>query len=68
PFTSIGHRCTIRNSEVEFSLVLDEVEILDLGVRIEGSLLGVSARIVSSSGRPRSNRFMVGDQSLIEIP
>ncbi|MBN1466975.1 glucose-1-phosphate thymidylyltransferase, partial [candidate division KSB1 bacterium] len=68
PFTSIGHRCTIRNSEVEFSLVLDEVEILDVGVRIEGSLLGVSARIVSSSGRPRSNRFMVGDQSLIEIP
>ncbi|MBN1479357.1 glucose-1-phosphate thymidylyltransferase [candidate division KSB1 bacterium] len=67
PFTSIGHNCTIRNSEVEFSIVLDRGEILDVGVRIEGSLLGTSARIVSSIGRPRSNRFVVGDQSLIEI-
>ncbi len=68
PFTSIGDDCIVRNSEVEFSLVLNSVEILDVGVRIEGSLLGTSARIVSSSGRPQSNRFMVGDQSLIEIP
>jgi len=68
PFTSIGDGCTIRNSEVEFSLVLSEVEVLDVGVRIEGSLLGAAARVVSSTGRPRSNRFMVGDQSLIEIP
>lgn len=68
PFTSIGNHCHIRNSEVEFSIVLDHCEILDVGVRIEGSLLGTSARIISSPGRPRSNRFMVGDQSLIEIP
>jgi len=68
PFTSIGKSCTIRNSEVEFSLVLDNVEIIDVGIRIEGSLLGNSARILTSAGRPRSNRFMVGDQSLIVIP
>ena len=68
PFTSIGNHCKVRNSEIEFSIVLDHCEILDVGVRIEGSLLGTSARIISSPGRPRSNRFMVGDQSLIEIP
>ncbi|MDZ7317264.1 MAG: glucose-1-phosphate thymidylyltransferase [candidate division KSB1 bacterium] len=68
PFTSIGHRCRVRNSEIEFSIVLDDCEILDVGIRIEGSLLGTSTRIVSSNSRPRSNRFMVGDQSLIEIP
>jgi len=68
PFTSIGDGCTIRNSEVEFSLILKDVQVLDVGVRIEGSLLGAAARVVSSTGRPRSNRFMVGDQSLIEIP
>lgn len=68
PFTSIGHNCAIRNSEVEFSLVLNACEILDVGIRIEGSLLGSSTKIVSSTGRPRSNRFMIGDQSIIEIP
>ena len=67
PFTSIGDDCTIRNSEVEFSIVMNDVQVLDVNVRIEGSLLGTSARVVSSPGRPRSNRFMVGDQSLIEI-
>lgn len=67
PFTSIGHDCVIRNSEVEFSIVLHECEILDVGVRIEGSLLGTGARVINAKGRPRTHRFMVGDQSLIEI-
>ena len=67
PFTSIGHDCSIKNSEVEFSIIFDECAIQDVGVRIEGSLLGFRARVLSASGRPRSNRFMVGDQSLIEI-
>jgi glucose-1-phosphate thymidylyltransferase len=67
PFTSIGAHCTIRNSEVEFSIVLNDCEILDVTQRIEGSLLGTGARVYSASGRPRSNRFMVGDQSYIEI-
>ena len=68
PFTSIGKACIMRNSEIEFSIVMDECEIQDLDIRIEGSLLGSAARIYRASGRPRSNRFMVGDQSLIEIP
>lgn len=68
PFTSIGKNCHLRNSEIEFSIVMDECEICDVDIRIEGSLLGFAARIYQASGRPRSNRFMVGDQSLIEIP
>ena len=67
PFTSIGDACVIKNSEVEFSIVLEQCEILDVGIRIEGSLLGTAARVVNARGRPRSHRFMVGDQSLIEI-
>lgn len=67
PFTSIGDNCSIRNSEVEFSIVLQQCTILDVGVRIEGSLLGTDSRVVNAQGRPRSNRFMVGDQSLVEI-
>jgi len=67
PFTSIGDDCKIFNSEVEFSIVLNGCEILDVGLRIEGSLLGTHARVVRASGRPRSHRFMIGDQSLIEM-
>jgi glucose-1-phosphate thymidylyltransferase len=67
PFTSIGDNCQIRNSEVEFSIILNQCVILDVGVRIENSLLGVASRVVRAASRPRSNRFMTGDQSLIEI-
>ncbi len=67
PFTSIGDDCHIRNSEVEFSIVLNQCEILDVHMRIEDSLLGFATRVLNASGRPRTNRFMIGDQSLIEI-
>ncbi len=67
PFTSIGDECTIQNSEVEFSIVLNKCEILDVGLRIEGSLLGTSSRVIKADGRPRTHRFMIGDQSLIEV-
>ena len=67
PFTSIGDECTIQNSEVEFSIVLNKCEILEVGVRIEGSLLGANSRVIKADGRPRTHRFMIGDQSLIEV-
>ncbi len=67
PFTSIGDDCIIRKSEVEFSIVLNHCEINDVGVRIESSLLGAGARVVKATTRPKTHRFIVGDQSLIEI-
>lgn len=67
PFTSIGNDCLIKKSEVEFSIVLNQCEINDVRVRIESSLLGHGARIVRATIRPKTHRFMVGDQSLIEM-
>ncbi len=67
PFTSIGKNCIINESEVEFSIILDSCKINDVGVRIENSLLGTGARVVRATSRPQTHRFMVGDQSLIEI-
>lgn len=67
PFTSIGHGTVIRNSEVEYSIVLDECKILSVGIRIEGSILGNDVEIVEANGKPRVHRFMIGDQSRIEV-
>ncbi len=67
PFTSIGHECLITDSEIEFSIILNDCEITNVSVRIEDSLLGTGTKVRSAHGRPRSNRFMVGDQSIIEI-
>jgi glucose-1-phosphate thymidylyltransferase len=67
PFTSIGDRSIIRNSEVEYSILLRDCRVLDVKLRIEGSLLGNEVEIVEASGKPLVHRFMIGDQSRVEV-
>lgn len=67
PFTSIGAATHVANSEVEYSIVLKGCKILDAGMRIEGSLLGNDVEIVRADGKPRVQRFMIGDQSRVEV-
>jgi glucose-1-phosphate thymidylyltransferase len=67
PFTSIGDRTQVKDSEVEYSIVLRDCKIHSVGIRIEGSILGNDVEIVEASGKPRVHRFMIGDQSRVEI-
>lgn len=67
PFTSIGNNTIIRNSEVEYSIVLTECKIIDVKIRIEGSLLGNDVEIVEATSKPHVHRFMIGDQSRVEV-
>ncbi len=67
PFTSIGDNTVIRNAEVEYSIVLRECKISDVKIRIEGSILGNDVEIVDASGKPHVHRFMIGDQSRVEV-
>jgi glucose-1-phosphate thymidylyltransferase len=67
PFTSIHNRCHIRNSEVEFSILLEECKILDVDIRIEHSLLGNDVEIIKAQGKPATHRFLIGDQSRVEL-
>ena len=67
PFTSIGRRCQIRNSELEYSILFEGTQILDADVRIERSLLGREVLIQRGYSRPRTQKFILGDQSTIEL-
>ena len=67
PFTSIYDDCIIKNSEVEFSILLKECKIIDVDIRIEHSLLGNDVEIVKAGGRPATHRFLIGDQSRVEV-
>ena len=67
PFTAIAEHCKIRNSEVEFSIILSKSSILDVGIRIESSILGYDVELVAATQRPRTHCFMIGDQSRVEI-
>ncbi len=67
PFTSIGNGTVIRNSEVEYSIVLRDCKVTNVRLRIEGSILGNDVEIVEANGKPRVHRFMIGDQSRVEV-
>ena len=67
PFTSLGDRCVIRNSELEYSILFEDTQILDADVRIERSLLGREVLIRRADSRPKTQKFILADQSIIEL-
>jgi glucose-1-phosphate thymidylyltransferase len=67
PYTAIGEDCRIENAEVEHSILLTGSAICDLAGRVESSLLGRNVKIGRDHRQPRAYRFMVGDNSEINI-
>ena len=68
PYTAVGERCEIRNSEVEHSILLAGSAVRDLAGRMESSLLGRNVKIGRDHRQPRAYRFLVGDNSEVGIP
>ena len=67
PYTAVGERCTICNSEVEHSILLAGCTVSHLDGRMESSLLGRNVTVRRGERQPRAYRFMVGDNSDISI-
>jgi glucose-1-phosphate thymidylyltransferase len=67
PFTSIQKGCRIIKTEIEHSIVLEGSEIIEIGSRIDQSLIGREVRIYKCPPKPLAYRFMVGDKSEIGI-
>jgi len=68
PFTSIAGDCSIRNVEIEHSIVLEGCSIEGDRTRIIDSLLGRNVAIRKGDGQPHAYRFMLGDSSGITLP
>ncbi len=67
PFTSIQNNCKIIHTEIENSIVLEKSEIVEVGGRIDESLIGREVKIFKCPPKPSVYRFMVGDKSEIGI-
>lgn len=67
PYTSLGAHCRIKNSEVEYSIICPNTQILDANVRIERSLLGREVIIRRGLTKPTTQKFIIGDQSVVEL-
>jgi glucose-1-phosphate thymidylyltransferase len=67
PYTSIYYGCTVRNAELEHSIVLANSVIENVDGKIESSLIGKECLIGRSPLRPRAYKLMVGDHSRVEL-
>jgi len=67
PFTSIHNSVILCASEIEHSIVLADSKIVDIGSRIEDSLIGKNVVVCRDCGKPRAYRFMLGDNSEVSV-
>jgi glucose-1-phosphate thymidylyltransferase len=67
PYSAIGDECVVNNAEIEHSILLTGSEVTDLNGRMESSLLGRHVKVRRSIRQPIGYRFMVGDNSEIDI-
>jgi len=67
PFSSLGNNTVVKGSEVEYSILLRDCRVTNVRIRLEGCILGNDVEIVEGTGMPRVHRFMIGDQSRVEL-
>ncbi len=67
PFTSIGKNSRIEQCSIANSIVLDRCVIRNIARPIESSIIGFDSEIIQSAITSSAHRFMIGDQSRLEI-
>lgn len=67
PYSSIGENVEVLRSEIEYSIVLSDSKISDLGARLEASLIGKHSKIERSDQLPKAFQMLVGDNCEIRL-
>jgi glucose-1-phosphate thymidylyltransferase len=66
PFSSVAEDCTILDSELQYSIVLQGSLIQGVR-RIEGSLIGRQVKVTPAAGVPKAHRLVLADHSEVQI-
>jgi glucose-1-phosphate thymidylyltransferase len=66
PYTSIGDQVALKKVDIDHSVVLEGANVSEAG-RVVDSLIGQRAVVRSHQGVPVAHRFMLGDDSVVEL-
>ncbi len=66
PFTSVAADCTIADSEIEYSIILERTSIQGVR-RIEASLIGHDVEVTPAPRVCQAHRLVLGDHSKVQI-
>jgi glucose-1-phosphate thymidylyltransferase len=67
PYTSIASEVRLVDTDLEHSVILKGARVEGIHQRIVDSLIGERAYLIAASKRPKALRFMIGDDSQIEL-
>ena len=69
PYTSIGQDACVRNSEIEYSILLQEAHIIDITPRLDSCVIGQGVCVEGHQQGPRSNilQLVLGDYSQVKL-
>ncbi len=67
PYSSIANQATLIDADIEHSVLLQGAKVVNIHQRIVDSLIGERAQLKPAPQRPKALRFMIGDDSQIEL-
>lgn len=67
PYSSIANQVTLVEADLEHSVILEGAKVVGIHQRIVDSLIGSRAHLKTAAQRPKALRFMIGDDSQIEL-
>mgnify|MGYP006287448863 FL=1 len=67
PFTSLSDRVEVKDSEIEYSVIMADTKIADVRRRMQKCLLGKNVKIYRSDEMPRIHEFILGDDSQLRL-
>jgi glucose-1-phosphate thymidylyltransferase len=67
PYSSIADRVTLCEVDIEHSVILQDAKISGIHQRIVDSAIGQRAKLEVAPQRPKALRFLIGDDSHIEL-
>jgi glucose-1-phosphate thymidylyltransferase len=67
PYTSIADRVTLIDADIEHSVILQDAKVSGIHQRIVDSAIGQRARLEIAPQRPKALRFLIGDDTHIEL-
>lgn len=67
PYSSIANEATLIDADLEHSVILRGAKIDRIQQRLVDSVIGRRANLTVASRRPKALRFMIGDDSQVEL-
>jgi glucose-1-phosphate thymidylyltransferase len=68
PYASVADECEITRSQIENSILMQDIHIVGVKSKIEASMIGKHTHIMSVKTRTSSYSFTVADHCKIEVP